>query len=172
MATAPIPTSLDEYLNTSYSPDCEYIDGVVLERNVGKTKHAFTQTEVLSQLRSFARPLSFHALVEQRVRVSASRVRIPDVCVVRRLDQEVIVEPPLLCVEVFSPDDRWSRVNQSVTDYLAMGVPCVWIIDPYSRRAWIIDQEQPPAEVADGMLRASTLGAECPLSEVLPPAEI
>jgi hypothetical protein len=27
--------ALEEYLNTSYSPDREYVDGVVVERNVG-----------------------------------------------------------------------------------------------------------------------------------------
>jgi hypothetical protein len=30
MATAPQLVSLDEYLHTSYSPDCDYIDGVLV----------------------------------------------------------------------------------------------------------------------------------------------
>ena len=52
MATAPSLSSLEEYLHTSYSPDCEYIDGMILERNVRQTKHAFTQTEIVSQRRT------------------------------------------------------------------------------------------------------------------------
>jgi hypothetical protein len=38
--------SLEEYLNTSYSPDREYRDGVVLERNVGTRSHSFLQTSL------------------------------------------------------------------------------------------------------------------------------
>src|ERR1051326_4137326 len=31
--------TLEEYLNTAYSPDREYVDGVVVERNVGERPH-------------------------------------------------------------------------------------------------------------------------------------
>lgn len=41
MATTLI--SIAEYLRTSYRPDREYIDGVVLERNVGEYDHARLQ---------------------------------------------------------------------------------------------------------------------------------
>ncbi len=170
MATAPSLSSLEEYLHTSYSPDCEYIDGVILERNVGQTKHAFTQTEIVSHLRSLVKAKLLFALVEQRVRVAPARVRVPDVCVIGALDKEVISDPPLLCVEVLSPDDRWSRVNASISDYQNMEVPCVWVVDPYRRAAWIFDQEQPPAQIAsNGSLRAESLGIEIQLSDVLPP---
>ena len=68
------------------------------------------------------------------------------------------------------PDDRWNRVNALISDYQEMGVPCVWIIDPYSRRAWIFDLVLPPIEIAsDGMLRAEVLDLEIRLNEVLPP---
>ena len=169
MATAPSLSSLEEYLHTSYSPDCEYIDGMILERNVGQTKHAFTQTEIVSQLRGLVKAKLLFALVEQRVRVAPACVRVPDVCVIGALDKEVISDPPLLCVEVLSPDDRWSRVMCSISDYKAMEVPCVWIVDPYRRAAWIFDQELPPVQIAsDGFLRAESLGIEIQLSQVLP----
>jgi len=163
MATAPSAISLDEYMRTDYSPDCEYVDGVVLERNVGQGKHSYTQGKLIRKLPEDRGRL---VLPEQRVRVAEYRVRIPDVCVIEQL-QPVISEPPLLCIEVLSPDDRWNRVNQKVADYIAMGVPCVWIVDPYERRAWIIDQDRPPAEVSDGILRSRDF--EIALSEVLPP---
>lgn len=35
--------SLSEYLGTAYSPDREYVDGEVRERNVGKWEHARVQ---------------------------------------------------------------------------------------------------------------------------------
>jgi hypothetical protein len=32
--------SLDEYLSTVYDPDCEYVDGELIERNMGEIDHA------------------------------------------------------------------------------------------------------------------------------------
>ncbi len=43
MATLPIDDgiiSVREYLRTSYSPDCENVDGRIVERNVGDTGHS------------------------------------------------------------------------------------------------------------------------------------
>ena len=50
MATQPSVLSLDEYMETSYSPECEYVDGLVVERNVGKFKHSYTQGQVIAFL--------------------------------------------------------------------------------------------------------------------------
>jgi hypothetical protein len=74
-------------MHTSYSPDREYIDGVIVERSVGQGKHAYTQGEV---------------------------------------------------------------------------------VDPYERRAWTFEEDKPPVEVQDGVLRAQSLGVAVPLTEVLP----
>jgi Uma2 family endonuclease len=167
MATAPSLVSLEEYMATSYSPDCEYIDGVVVERNLGQGKHAYTQGEILAKIRERIASRGLMALPELRVQVARRRVRIPDICVTGQLEETLIV-PPRLCVEVLSPDDRWSRVNASIRDYQAMGVPCIWVVDPYSSRAWIFEDENPPAEVHDGRLVAHQLGIEIPLAEVLP----
>jgi Uma2 family endonuclease len=168
MATLPAFVSLEEYLHTEYSPDCEYIEGVIQERNVGKGKHSYTQSELLARLRQALSGKRVIALVEQRTRISESRVRIPDVCVVAALE-EVITKAPLLCVEVLSPDDRWNRVHASIADYQEMGVPCVWVIDPYDRRAWVFDEVEPPSEVRDGVLTARSLAVALQLADVLPP---
>ena len=72
MATAPNPVSFDEYMHTSYSPDCEYIDGAILERNVGKGKHAYTQGKVYLWISQKVGPKSLIVLPEQRVRISAT----------------------------------------------------------------------------------------------------
>ncbi len=32
---------LEEYLRTSYEPDMEYVDGVLVQRNVGKCSHSY-----------------------------------------------------------------------------------------------------------------------------------
>ncbi len=38
--------SVKEYLNTSYRPDCDYVDGHVVERNLGELDHSDLQTEI------------------------------------------------------------------------------------------------------------------------------
>ncbi len=135
MSAAHSPISLEEYMDTSYSPDCEYVDGMVVERNGGKGKHSYTQSRLTRVIAELVEARGLIVLTAQRTRVSGPRVGTPDVCVVSELE-EVTSKPPLLCVEVLSPDDRWGRVNGSVSDYQEMGVPCGWVIDPYSRR-WL-----------------------------------
>ena len=43
--------SVDEYLRTSDRPDCEYLEGQVLERNLGERPHARLQTTSCSSSR-------------------------------------------------------------------------------------------------------------------------
>lgn len=38
--------------------------------------------------------------------------------------------PPILVVEVLSPDDKMSKVNEKIADYLKAGVKVVWLADP------------------------------------------
>ena len=39
-------------------------------------------------------------------------------------------QPPVLAVEVLSPDDRFKRVLAKIDDYLNNGVQLVWLVDP------------------------------------------
>lgn len=163
------PVSLAEYLNTDYEPDCDYVDGVLEERNVGKRRHSRTQALLSARLISEEKNHGCEVLVEQRVQVSRSRVRIPDICLVPgEVREETIQTPPLLCIEILSPDDRWSRVQDRLTDYLKFGVRTVWIVDPYSNEAWIATREGAAAPVEDGKLRCAELNLEIPLTDILP----
>ncbi len=126
--------SLSEYMKTSYRLDREYVDGELRERNVGKWEHARLQALLASWFQSQEKSWSVKVATEQRVQVSLTRVRIPDVMLVSRGPQpEVTVDPPVLVVEILSPDDTYSETQLRSADYLHMGVPCVWIIDPTSR---------------------------------------
>ena len=126
--------SLSQYLKTSYHPDREYIDGELLERNVGKWEHARLQALLTSWFHSQEKDWSVKVATEQRVQVSPTRIRIPDIMLVARGPQpEVTVAPPVLVVEILSPDDTYTETQSRSADYLRMGVLCVWIIDPTSR---------------------------------------
>jgi Uma2 family endonuclease len=158
--------SVEEYLHTSYRPDCDYVDGEVQERNLGEFDHSRTQGEIVFYLLSRYPRLRSRVLPEQRVQVKATRFRIPDVCVLSEQAprEQIITTPPILCIEVLSPEDRMSRYLERVDDYFKMGVPTCWIIDPTARRAWIATPGHLD-ETEDGILRAGDL--EMPLAEVL-----
>jgi Uma2 family endonuclease len=127
--------ALSDYLHTSYRPDREYVDGQLQERNVGKTDHA----RVLALLAAWfvAHEDEWDVLVttEQRVRVAANRVRIPDVTLVRpgALGEDVLSAPPLCVIEILSPDDSYSRTWEKSQDYRKMGIENIWLIDPGTR---------------------------------------
>jgi hypothetical protein len=73
--------SVEEYLHTSYRPDCDYVDGEVQERNLGELEHGITQSEIVVYLRSRYPRLKRRVITELRVQVKPTRFRIPDVCV-------------------------------------------------------------------------------------------
>jgi len=130
MASA-IQIPISEYLETTYRPDCEYIDGEVQERNVGKWMHARVQWLLAAWFGRHESEWNVIGSTEQRVRVSPTRIRIPDLVVLRPSEQpDVLTAPPLLVIEILSPDDTYSDLQQRCQDYLAMGVKTVWIIDP------------------------------------------
>lgn len=45
------------------------------------------------------------------------------------------------CVEILSPEDRASRVEEKIDDYIAFGVRYVWVIDPVRKKAWSYSSE-------------------------------
>ncbi len=169
MSAAPAPVSLAEYLNTEYEPDCDYVDGILEDRNVGKNRHSRTQTLLIAWLAAREKQHGFRVLTEQRVQVSPRRVRIPDVCLLVAGDKdEVTLRPPLLWIEVLSPEDRWNRIQTRLNDALNFGVRTIWIVDPYSKEAWIATPEHGTTTVEDGMLRCADPALEIPLREILP----
>jgi Uma2 family endonuclease len=125
---------LHEYLSTSYRPDCEYVDGEIRERNVGKYEHARVQALLARWFGNHEQEWRVQVVTEQRVQVSPTRVRIPGVTLLTACAQpDVIVEPPLLVVEILSPGDSYSDTQERAQDYRAMGMETVWIIDPKTR---------------------------------------
>lgn len=129
---------LEQYLATSYRPDCDYIDGDIEERNLGEREHARMQTAITLWFGQHVKAWRFEVLVEQRVRISATRVRVPDICLVS-LDapyETVISAPPLAVIEILSPEDRVARYNERLDDYRRMGVKNIWVVDPIERRGF------------------------------------
>jgi len=160
--------SVEEYLRTSYRPDCDYVDGEVLERNMGEKSHAKLQKAILLYLSAREKELGIWVIQEQRVQVSAKRFRIPDICVtLGEPNEEILRQPPFICIEILSPEDRWPRIQQRIDDYLAMGVPYVWVLDPAAKTAYAVTRTTGTNQVTD-VLKTLNPSVELPLSEILP----
>lgn len=135
MATTARQIPLEVYLRTSYRPDCDYVDGQIQERNLGEFDHSQLQGALTAWFFAHRKDWNIHALPEQRVRISATRIRIPDLCLVSRdlPIEQVIGVPPLVIVEILSPEDRVRRYNDRLEDYRSMGVRNIWVLDPATR---------------------------------------
>jgi len=154
----------NEYLHTSYRPDCDYVDGFVLERKLGTHPHGRLQTLIAAYLFERERQCQIHAVVDVRLRIRARKYRLPDVMVLADAASypAVIEQPPLLCIEIVSPDDKLPDLVIRAGDYLSMGVPATWILDPETKRAFIYS-EQGTAESSDRVLRHDRI--ELPIAE-------
>jgi Uma2 family endonuclease len=133
---AGILISMEEYLNTDYSPDREYVDGVIVERHVGERPHSIVQSNVVFRFRQ--RYPNLCVWPEMRIRTVSGRCRIPDVSVVLSDPGTTILEsPPLIVVEIVSASDSITNVMEKLKEYAAIGVPNIWVLDPLGKLAYI-----------------------------------
>jgi Uma2 family endonuclease len=159
--------SVEEYLSTDYSPDREYVDGAVVERNLGERSHSRLQTLVSGYILAREREWRVVALTEQRVQVKATRFRIPDICVLAEGDpnEQIVRHPPIVCIEILSRDDRMSAMKDRIADYLAMGVRHIWFLDPVAGNAFDATKEG-VREVNEDTLRAAETQIALPIAEL------
>ncbi len=139
LATTTTLVPLAEYLATSYRPDCDYLEGEVRERHLGERPHSFVQAYFVRVFGVHGREWKVWVQPEQRVQVRPDRYRVPDLCVLRRNApfENIVTHPPLLCIEILSPGDSLSELQERVDDYAAMGVGHIWTVDPTRRRAYL-----------------------------------
>jgi Uma2 family endonuclease len=157
---------VEVYLTSVYRPDCDYVDGEVLERTLGERERSYVQMALGSYFFSRRKALGIEVYPEQRVQVKPQRYRIPDICVVLGGTKEkFFTTPPFLCIEILSSEDRMSRVWERIHDYFEMGVPNVWVIDPETRFAHIASPAGDLHRVND-VLRTTEPVLEVPLSEI------
>lgn len=144
MATLPIDepyVTVEEYLHTSYRPDCDYVDGRIQERNLGEHDHGLLQAILGTLFTNNRVAWQVRAVTDVRTQVKSARFRVPDVSILRAdaPREPIIRHPQLIVIEILSPADRLSRLQDRVDDYLDFGVQNVWVIDPDTRRAWTAD---------------------------------
>src|ERR1700694_5105046 len=104
---APMSTKLlmdvDEYLHTSFDgADCEYLDGEIVERNMGEIPHSDIQATLVQIFRKMRRKLGIRVLPEIRIQIHGRRYRVADIAVWRNDDigTGIPTVAPFLAIEV------------------------------------------------------------------------
>jgi Uma2 family endonuclease len=50
--------------------------------------------------------------------------------------EDILTRPPLIAIEILSPEDTIRRAAKKAADYLQFGIEHVWVIDPQARVAY------------------------------------
>ncbi len=175
LAQPAVPTlvSVDEYLHSVYEPDMDLVDGVLEDRNVGEFDHYLLQRALLVALMKSEKAGGYMVVQETRLQVTATRFRVPDTCIVRadELPKRIIRRPRLICIEVLSPEDRFSRMLLRCKDYLSFGVAEVWVFDPQEKVATVLRGDT-MTEYRSGTLSVQGTAIELSLDELFRAADV
>ena len=134
MAAAPVFVPVEEYLQSSWSPDAEYIDGQIVEREstMGEDEHSAWQKALVVWFQMQAARAGIRVRPELRVQVDAHSFLIPDVTLLdrQRPIEPIATYPPVAVIEVLSPGDQVGRVMKKGERYEKMGIRTILIVDP------------------------------------------
>ena len=99
-----------------------------------------------------------------RHRIRKGKYMLPDICAVRQPspDEQILTSPPLIWIEILSPEDRPIRVNAKIRQLLEFGAPNIWVIDPQTLESEI-HTPQGSRKIEDGVLRVDGTPIEVPL---------
>ncbi len=141
LASVPALLSIDEYVRRSYQRDVDLVEGQIEGRNLGEFEHARD-------------PNDPELLLEGEGMAGEDGCRVARPCDLepgtdlRPCDfagggatEKVTEMPPPIRIEILPPEDRLARAQAVLTDYRAMGVANIWLIDPLRRSAHTFDQE-------------------------------
>ena len=126
---------LEKYLRTNYEPDAEFVDGEIVERHLGENPHSAAQVRLIQLFTPLSQSHDLHLRTELRVRLSPTRVRIPDFAVFRATPTELVPStPPLLVAEIVSREDRHTGIIGKFEEYRAWGVRHLCLVDPWRQQ--------------------------------------
>jgi Uma2 family endonuclease len=128
----------------------ELVDGAIVVTPAGM-RHSAVSARVTVILGSFVLPRHIGEVYTEGVGIHlpTGNVRSPDTCFVRHeklpggrspVDYGHVV--PDLVVEVLSPGDNPRHIAKKVDEYLACGVPLVWLVDPERRTVTVHRPDQ------------------------------
>jgi Uma2 family endonuclease len=182
-ATATARMTADEFLDFVHRPEnegrwFELVRGEVIELPPPTKIHGVVSMNVAGQLWMYTRQQRKGYITTNDAGTLLERdpdtVRGPDIAFFtdaqrfEDLRPKYGEEPPVLAVEVLSPDDRAARVLAKVDDYLRNGVRVVWLVDPEGRTVRVYRPNMPTTNLAadDEITGGDELpGFRCPVRD-------
>lgn len=173
--TSTPPVTPEDLLNLQDSVSYELVDGRLVERHMGMESSAIA-ARILGLLWMFLRGQKLGILFGadasyQCFPDAPGKVRKPDVSFIRngrlpgdRAPKGHCPVRPDLAVEVISPGDLSYEVEEKVAEYLATGVPLVWVVHPPTRAVRVHRPRSAPQGSVSDLTDADTVGGE----DVLP----
>lgn len=137
------PVAPEEYLKMAFEGvDREFVDGELVERSMPTLLHGRTQVRLGYLFEKARERYPVWAASEVRHVLDPQRLyRIPDVAVYAGTlpAKDYPDTPPLVAIEIASPDDRLSETLKKFAEYRKWGVEHVWLIDPDERAFFLYD---------------------------------
>jgi len=139
----------------------ELVRGEIVEMNVPKFRHGEVCASFAFLLQSIVRSENLGRVLTNGSGIITERdpdtVRGADVAFFsfsrvpagKPIDGYAEIAPELVA-EVLSPSDRWSALHQKVSEYLAMGVDTVLVIDPQEERVHVFHDDRAGSVLAAG----------------------
>ena len=127
--------------------DLELERGEVIELSKPGKRHGLVCANIVMILHAFAakRKKGYPCANDTGVVVERDpdTVRGPDVLFFEdatsfaEVDEKYGERPPLLAVEVLSPNDTYAKITRRVSEQLNYGTPLVWVVDPEAENVTI-----------------------------------
>ncbi len=171
----------EELLAMPNGGHCELVDGEIKEKDMGAALSAWVGMRVARRLDEYAElrgGYAFGDAASYRCYDDPNRVRIPDASYIRpgrleggKIPLGYLTVPPDLAVEVVSPSDHYTDVEDKAEEYLAAGVAVVWVINPTNRSVRIFRQDARPEQIGpNDELTAEAImpGFRCRVGDLFP----
>lgn len=147
--------SFDEYLYLEDRDDCEFVNGLLEPRYRGSGQHSRMLSRLIVELGRTEQHTGIRVFPSIDIFTRPTCLRIADLAVTLGcINEERFVTPPFLCVEILSPEDEMSKVEARLQEFLNMGVPFVWLIDPVTYLAWTYTAAG-KVPITDGILQTA-----------------
>ena len=130
--------SVAEYLQRNDSPACELVAGELIAKPMPTRSHVRMQARLEELLKRFEAQALGETYRELTIR-HEDDFRIPDLVFIAqgsRFEDDILTDPPILCIEVVSPSQRQSELFAKCEIYHDWGVPYCWVIDPVAKSVW------------------------------------
>lgn len=134
MATATNTLTLEEFrsLYAEEKPYYEYWFGEAIQKTVPTVLHVLLVKILMNALDG----AGYESGAELELRIDQDWQPKPDVAAMSTIEAPYPTKPVDVVVEVLSPDDRMQRVIEKCRQYVRIGIPAVFVMDPELRYAW------------------------------------